>query len=52
MNTTNDEERRDIEDLLPWYVAGTLDRRDMRARSARFNAAASCKACASMAAQV
>ncbi len=30
MNTMSEQERRDIEDLLPWYAAGTLDRRDMR----------------------
>jgi hypothetical protein len=30
MSGTNDEERRAIEELLPWYAAGTLDRRDMR----------------------
>jgi anti-sigma factor RsiW len=28
MNTTNDSERRDIEDLLPWHAAGTLDYRE------------------------
>jgi len=28
MNTANDGERRDIEDLLPWHAAGTLGRRD------------------------
>ncbi len=28
MNTTNEEERSDIEDLLPWHAAGTLDHRD------------------------
>ena len=32
MNTMRDEEpeRRAVEDLLPWYAAGTLSRRDMR----------------------
>ncbi len=30
MNTMSEQERRDIEDLLPWYAAGTLDRGDMR----------------------
>src|SRR5688500_14555763 len=30
MNTTNDEERREVEELLPWYAAGTLARRDMQ----------------------
>ena len=28
MNTTNDSERGDIEDLLPWHAAGTLDYRE------------------------
>jgi anti-sigma factor RsiW len=28
MSTTNDSERRDIEDLLPWHAAGTLDYRE------------------------
>ena len=28
MNTTNDSERSDIEDLLPWHAAGTLDYRE------------------------
>jgi anti-sigma factor RsiW len=28
MNTANDSERRDIEDLLPWHAAGTLDYRE------------------------
>jgi anti-sigma factor RsiW len=28
MNTTNERERSDIEDLLPWHAAGTLDHRD------------------------
>ena len=27
---TNDTERREIEDMLPWYAAGTLNRRDMK----------------------
>jgi len=30
MSTRNDEERRAMEELLPWYAAGTLDRREMR----------------------
>ena len=28
MSTTNDDERSDIEDLLPWHAAGTLGHRD------------------------
>ncbi|HXW24281.1 MAG TPA: hypothetical protein VEK73_06010, partial [Xanthobacteraceae bacterium] len=28
MTTTNENERRDIEALLPWHAAGTLSRRD------------------------
>jgi anti-sigma factor RsiW len=28
MSATNDSERRDIEDLLPWHAAGTLDYRE------------------------
>ncbi len=28
MNTGNEHERSDIEDLLPWHAAGTLSRRD------------------------
>ena len=28
MSTTNDSERSDIEDLLPWHAAGTLDYRE------------------------
>jgi anti-sigma factor RsiW len=28
MNTTNDSERSEIEDLLPWHAAGTLDYRE------------------------
>jgi len=28
MNTTNEHQRSDIEDLLPWHAAGTLDHRD------------------------
>jgi anti-sigma factor RsiW len=28
MNTANERERSDIEDLLPWHAAGTLSRRD------------------------
>jgi len=30
MNTANDTERSEIEELLPWHAAGTLDRRDTR----------------------
>ena len=28
MNTVKENERKDIEELLPWYAAGTLSRRD------------------------
>ena len=28
MNTSNNTMREDIEDLLPWHAAGTLNRRD------------------------
>ena len=28
MNTVNENERKDIEELLPWHAAGTLSRRD------------------------
>jgi anti-sigma factor RsiW len=30
MNTASESERSDIEDLLPWHAAGTLDARDMQ----------------------
>ena len=30
MNTVNERERDDIEELLPWHAAGTLDHRDMQ----------------------
>ncbi|MGO9698837.1 MAG: anti-sigma factor family protein [Xanthobacteraceae bacterium] len=30
MNTANETERSEIEDLLPWHAAGTLDHRDMK----------------------
>jgi hypothetical protein len=30
MNTANERERSDIENLLPWHAAGTLTRRDMQ----------------------
>jgi anti-sigma factor RsiW len=30
MNTINDEERHTMEELLPWYAAGTLSRGEMR----------------------
>ena len=30
MNTANNGERSDIEDLLPWHAAGTLGHRDMQ----------------------
>ena len=30
MSTANERERSDIEDLLPWHAAGTLDPRDTR----------------------
>jgi len=30
MSTMSDEERRQIEELLPWYAAGTLDKSEMR----------------------
>jgi anti-sigma factor RsiW len=30
MNAVNENERKDIEELLPWYAAGTLSRRDAR----------------------
>ncbi len=30
MNTANETERSDIEELLPWHAAGTLDHRDTR----------------------
>ena len=30
MNTANETERSEIEDLLPWHAAGTLDLRDMK----------------------
>jgi len=30
MNPMSDEERRTLEELLPWYAAGTLDGRDMQ----------------------
>jgi hypothetical protein len=30
MSTRNDEERRELEELLPWFAAGTLARRDMQ----------------------
>jgi hypothetical protein len=30
MNTANESGRSDIEDLLPWHAAGTLDERDMQ----------------------
>jgi len=28
MNTANETERSEIEDLVPWHAAGTLDQRD------------------------
>jgi anti-sigma factor RsiW len=30
MNTTNEGERSEVEDLLPWHAAGTLGHRDMQ----------------------
>ena len=46
MNTANEGERKDIEELLPWHAAGTLSRRDAQRVEAAL--AKRSRACASL----